>query len=198
MAPLIRRAHAVRRVTRRDVSAATVDAIVQLADVVELSDAVEVGSSNSSPSTGRLRWTRRSSSCCSGRSSGTPARADEQIELLLHAVEARLHLLDRLGVLAPLLAELADQREDLVARPLDHEVVERLADDAEEGEQRQRRAHHDALGHGVVEQAGIVLVDEAGELLVGQEQQDVVDRRAGRPRGRTRAGPAPSPGRARR
>ena len=122
---------------------------------------------------------------------GPPAGADELVELLLHAVEAALHLLGRLGVLLPLLAELADQREDLVARLLDHEVVERLADDAEEGEQRQRRAHHDALRHGVVEQAGIVLVDEPGELLVGQEQQHVVDGRLVALAGVLAAWPAP-------
>ncbi len=61
-------------------------------------------------------------------------------------------------------------------RLLDDEVVERLADHAEEGEQRERRAHHHALAQGVVDQRRVVLVDEAGELLVGEEQHDVVDR----------------------
>ena len=36
---------------------------------------------------------------------------------------------------------------------------------------------HHALAHGVVEQARVVLVDEPGELLVGQEEQHVVDAR---------------------
>ena len=44
---------------------------------------------------------------------------------------------------------------------------------------RERRAHHDPLAEGIVEQGRIVFVDEPGELLVGQEQQDVVDRGAG-------------------
>src|SRR6478736_9085953 len=58
--------------------------------------------------------------------------ADELIERLVDAVEALLHRLDLVDVLAPLGAERAEQLEDLVARLLDHVVVERLADHAEE------------------------------------------------------------------
>ena len=105
--------------------------------------------------------------------------AHQLVERPVELVEAVLHLVERLVVLQPLLAELADQAEDLVARLLDHEVVEGLADDTEEREQGERRAHHDALAEGIVEQRRVVLVDEPGELLVGQEQQDVVDRGAG-------------------
>ena len=46
---------------------------------------------------------------------------------------------------------------------------------AEDGEQRERRAHHDALAERVVEERRVVLVDESVELLVGEEQQHVVD-----------------------
>src|SRR3954453_6365670 len=49
--------------------------------------------------------------------------------------ELPLHLVNRLRVLAPLLAELAEQLQDLLAGLFDHEVVERLPDDPEEGEQ---------------------------------------------------------------
>ena len=61
--------------------------------------------------------------------------AHQLVERPVELVEAVLHLVERLVVLQPLLAELADQAEDLVARLLDHEVVEGLADDAEEREQ---------------------------------------------------------------
>ena len=143
------------------------------------------GSSGRSPansgSTGIARCWRSASSWRSGRSSCALAGGHQLVELGLQAGQVPAHLLGRRDVAAPLLVERADEGEHLVARLLDHEVVERLADDAEEGEQRERRAHHDALAEGVVEQRRIVLVDEAGELLVGQEQQHVVDRRLGAP-----------------
>ncbi len=78
------------------------------------------------------------------------------------------------------IAELADQGENLIAGLLDDEVVVGLTDHAQEGEQRERRAHHDPLCHRIVDQAGIALVDETGELFVGKEQQHVVDRVASR------------------
>ena len=145
--------------------------------VAELAHVVEVGVGEQLAVDGEVALDAQLLELLQRPFEGPPAGAGELVELPLHAVEVALHLLGRLGVLLPLLAELADQLQDLVAGLLDHEVVERLADDAEEGEQRQRRAHHDPLAHRLVEQAGVVLVDEAGELLVGQEQQHVVDGR---------------------
>ncbi len=144
-----------------------------------------------SGSTGIARCWRSDSSWRSGRSSARSRVVISRSNSVCTLVEVAADLLGGLDVLAPLLVERADETEDLVARLLDHEVVERLADDAEEGEQRERRAHHDALAEGIVEQRRIVLVDEAGELLVGQEQQDVVDGRLGALALRTRAWPAP-------
>ena len=69
---------------------------------------------------------------------GPTPRTGQRLELLLDAFEPLLDPVDLLGVLGPLRAELADQLQDLIAGLLDHEVVERLADDTEEGEQRQR------------------------------------------------------------
>ncbi len=50
-------------------------------------------------------------------------------------VELTLDLVDRVGVLGPLLPELAEQLKDLLTGLFDDEVVERLADDPEKGEQ---------------------------------------------------------------
>ena len=111
------------------------------------------------------------------------ASGGELVELVVQRHEVPLQLVGGRRVLAPLHAELADQLEDLDAALLDDEVVERLADHAEEGEQRERRAHHDALRRGRRRAARVVLVDEPGELLVGEEQQHVVDRSLARPRG---------------
>ena len=97
------------------------------------------------------------------------------------------------GELVPLLLERAEHGEDLLGRLLDHEVVERLADHAEHGEQRERRAEHDLLAEGVVDQRGIVLVDEAAQRLVRQEQEHVVDRGAGALMGVLAPGQLPHP-----
>ena len=102
----------------------------------------------------------------------------ELFELALDRVEPGLHPVHRGGELVPLRSERAEQLQDLVRRLLDHEVVERLADHAEEGEQRQRRAEHDLLREGVLHEAWIVLVHEPADRLVGEEQQHVVDRLA--------------------
>ena len=90
-----------------------------------------------------------------------PAGAHQLVELAVELLELGVDLLELLVVLDPLHAELAHQRQDLVAGLLDHEVVVRLTDHAEEGEQRERRAHHDALPHRLVDQRRIALVDEA-------------------------------------
>ena len=75
-----------------------------------------------------------------------------------------------------MLVEPAQQPEDLFAGLLDHEVVERLANDAKEGEQGERRADDDMLRHRFLHQPGVGLVNERGQALVGHEQQHVVDR----------------------
>ena len=58
-------------------------------------------------------------------------------------------------------------------------LLDRLADDGQHREQRERRAQHDPLAQRDVEQVGVVLVDEAVDGLVGDEEQDVVDGVAG-------------------
>ena len=58
--------------------------------------------------------------------------AHQLVERPVELIEPILHLVERLVVLEPLLAELSDQGEDLIAGLLDHEVVERLTDDTEE------------------------------------------------------------------
>ena len=98
----------------------------------------------------------------------SPAGPGEIVEGLADGVELPLHLVDLAGVLLPLLAEGAEQLHDLVARLLDGEVVECLADHPEEGEERERAAQDDLLLHRVVEQLGVVLVDELMNAVQGK------------------------------
>ena len=93
-----------------------------------------------------------------------------------HRVELALHFVDRLAVLGPLLAELAKYLQHLVAGLLDHEVVERLANNTEKRKQGERRTNDHVLFHCFVDEIGVGLVDERTEGFVGYEQQHVVDR----------------------
>ena len=149
--------------------------------VVGSSSASSASSSlNSWPSIGRLRSAPHGLELLQRLFELAPAGPHQLVELAIELLELGVHLVELLVVLLPLHAELADDRQDLVAGLLGDEVVVGLADDTQEGEQRQRRAHHHALGHGIVDQRRVVLVDETGELLVGEEQQHVVDRIASR------------------
>ena len=60
------------------------------------------------------------------------------------------------------------------------EVVDRLADHREHGVQRERRAQHDLVAHGVVDRVAVVLLYERVDLLVRDEQEEAVDRLVGR------------------
>ena len=131
--------------------------------------------SGGTSSDGRSRWSRSAFDLANRAVERPFASGGQLVELVVQRHEVPLQLVGGRRVLAPLHAELADELEDLDAALLDHEVVERLADHAEEGEQRERRAHDDPLAESVVEQRRVVLVDEPGELLVGEEQQHVVD-----------------------
>ena len=82
------------------------------------------------------------------------------------------------GVLRPLRAEGAHQPQHLVGRLLDHDRVERLADDTEHREQGERRAEDDLLAEGVVDDRGVGLEDEPGDRLVGHEEQELIARQA--------------------
>ena len=157
-----RRRHAVTRPGRAACHAPSIRIVPP--GGVSVSSSAARGAAKSSPSTGRPRWRRSSSSWRSGRSSWRRRAPASCSKRAVDAVEPLLDRVDLVGVLAPLARELAEQLQDLVARLLDHEVVERLADDAEEGEQRERRAQHHLLAHRLVEERGVVLVDEPGEL----------------------------------
>ena len=83
------------------------------------------------------------------------------------------------GELPPLLVERAERGQHLVGRALDHEVVERLADDPQEREQGERRAEDDLLAHAPRRAAsGSCSWMKAADGLVRHEQQHVVDRSA--------------------
>ena len=130
---------------------------------------------------------------------GTAARAGELVELLLHAVEVRVFTFSVDSVYFchcwPNLP-ISDRISSLVCSIMKLSNAWRMTPrkaNSVSGEHITTRWRH-----GVVEQAGVVLVDEPGELLVGQEQQHVVDRRPVALARRTRAWPAPSPAAARR
>ena len=107
-----------------------------------------------------------------------PPRAVQVFVGPLRRVEPLADHVELADELAPLLVEAAEHAQDLVGRLLDHEVVVRLADDAEHGEQRERRTEDDLLAQRIVEQGRVVLVDEGAHRLVREEQQHVVDRAA--------------------
>src|SRR5262249_57727674 len=70
------------------------------------------------------------------------ARAHERLVLPARALDPlaeRVHLADEL---LPLLEEVAEQPQDLVRPPRELEVLARLPDQREHGEERQRRAEH--------------------------------------------------------
>ena len=150
------------------------------------------GSKAASISRPRLR--RSSFSCRSGFSSWRRRGPPSCSSSLCTASNLRSHALQRLLVLLPLLPEAAEEREDLVRGLLDDEVVEGLTDHPEEGEEGQRRAQHHLLPEGLLDQVGVVLVDEAGDGLVGEEEQHVVDRGAVAHRRVVPLRPAPAPG----
>ena len=136
------------------------------------------------PSTGRRRAGRGG---CAGRRPGRAgarapgaAGAGQVLEAPLRGLEPAAHQVDRLGELAP----TARRRRPGTAgsrRTVRSSVngVDRLADDGQHREQGERRAEHDLLAQGDVDQPGIVLVDERVDALVGDEQQHVVDRGVG-------------------
>src|SRR5206468_6394005 len=107
------------------------------------------------------------------------ASPDERLVLAARAVDPlaeRVHLADEL---LPLLEEMSEQAEDLVGPARDSEVLARLTDQCEHGEQGQRRAEHDTPARRVLHDGLVRLVDERVQLLVRDEQQDEVDRPAG-------------------
>ncbi len=90
-----------------------------------------------------------------------PAGAHQLVELAVELLELGVDLLELLGVLAHCTPNLPISARIWSLVCSMHEVVVRLADHAEEGEQRERRAHHHALAHRLVDQRRIALVDEA-------------------------------------
>src|SRR2546421_10990121 len=104
---------------------------------------------------------------------------DERLVLPARAVDPlaeRVHLADEL---LPLLEEMPEQAEDLIGPARELEVLARLTDQCEHGEQGQRRAEHDTAARRVLHDGLVGLVDERVQLLVRDEQQDEVDRTAG-------------------
>jgi hypothetical protein len=97
----------------------------------------------------------------------------------VHGVERAAHLVHRPAEALPLLGEPRQGGDDLVGGALHGEGVDGLADHRQQREQRERGAAHDLAGQGVVEQLGIVLVDEGVDALVRDEAQHVVDGAAG-------------------
>src|SRR6266480_1917449 len=108
---------------------------------------------------------------------------DERLVLPARAVDPlaeRVHLADEL---LPLLEEMPEQAEDLVGPARELEVLARLTDQCEHGEQGQRRTEHDTPARCVLHDGLVRLVDERVQLLVRDEQQDEVARPAGSRRG---------------
>ena len=98
---------------------------------------------------------------------------------LRRGAEALAHLVDALGELVPLLAESGEAREDLVARALEQEVVDGLTHHREHREQRAWASTAPPFAKRLSSSAGVVLVDERVDALVGDEQQHVIDGAAG-------------------
>ena len=92
----------------------------------------------SSPSIPSRASRRSSSSCASGRSSCRRRGPLSCSSSRCTGSNRRSTTAERLLVLDPLLPEGPEQAQDLVGGLLDHEVVEGLADHAEEGEQGER------------------------------------------------------------
>ena len=106
---------------------------------------------------------------------GTPAGADEVVVVAPHRAQRPVELVHLLDEHPPLLLERAEQRQDLVRRVHELQVLDRLAHQCQHREQREGRAQHDSALSGLVAELGVVLVDERVELLVGDEQQHEVD-----------------------
>ena len=88
-------------------------------------------------------------------------------------------LVERLGELRPLLAEAGQALEDLVARAGELRLLDGLADHREHREEAHRRAEHDLLAEGDVDELRVALVDERPHALVGDEEQHLVERGVG-------------------
>ena len=96
------------------------------------------------------------------------------------AVSKRLTTtIEGLGELRPLLPEAGQALEDLVARAGEAGLLDGLADHGQHREQAHRRAQHDLLPEGDVDQLRIALVDERPHALVRDEQQHLVERGVG-------------------
>ena len=113
-----------------------------------------------------------------GFSSGALAGTGQLVVRVVHRVETLPELVDRLVVLLELRAEGADEPKHLVTRPLEHDGLERLADHAQHREQGERRAEDDLLLEGVVDHRRVGLVDEPGDRLVRDEQEQLLARQA--------------------
>src|ERR1700737_422986 len=109
---------------------------------------------------------------------GVGAGPGERRVLLAGGVDPLADLLHLALELAPLLRKLAQEAEDLVGGAREAEVLDHLTDERQDDEQGERGAEHDAVTDGGVEDGVVLLVDEGVELLVGDEQQDKVDRAA--------------------
>ena len=105
--------------------------------------------------------------------------AGEVFQAALRGVEALHDGVERAGELDPLLAEAAQALEQLVGRALEAGVLDRLAHHRQHCEQGDRRAEHHLLAQRHVDELGVVLVDEGVDGLVGDEQQNLVERRFG-------------------
>ena len=107
------------------------------------------------------------------------ARARQVVPAAADGVEAAAHLVEGVGELAPLLLERRQADQDLVGRALEPGLLDRLADDGEHREQRARRAQDDLLPQRHLDQVTVVLVHEGVDGLVGDEEQDLVERVVG-------------------
>ena len=109
-----------------------------------------------------------------------PAGPGQVVEVAPRGVQGPVQLVHLLHERVPLLRERAQAPEDLTRRPLHAEVVDRLTDHREHGEQRERRTEHELATERVVEDRPVLFLDERVELLVRDEEQHAVDRRARR------------------
>ena len=104
-----------------------------------------------------------------------PAGAGDLLQALLGALEAPYDDVERVGELGPLLTEAGQALEDLVGGLGQLGLLDRLADHRQHGEEAHRRAQHHPLAEGDVDEAGIALVDEGPDALVGDEEQHLVE-----------------------
>ncbi len=106
-------------------------------------------------------------------------RRVERPERLVQRVETLVDFVDGAAEALPLLREVEQAAVDLVALTFQLEQLGRLTDDRQDAEQGERRAQDDLAAQRLLRDGGVLLVDERVDALVGDEEEQLVERALG-------------------